>query len=141
MGLFTNLWKGIVLCLIIAIPSWYLGEMYPIVGGPVIAILLGIVLSQIIKNKIPFYGGILFTSKKILQYAVVLLGFGLNLNVVLHTGKQSLPIILSTITVSLIVAFILHKLLKLSGNLSVLIGVGSSICGGSAIAATAPVIK
>ncbi len=49
--------------------------------------------------------GIGFTSKKILQAAVVLLGFGLNLNVVLQTGKQSLPIIICTITTSLLVAF------------------------------------
>ena len=79
-------------------------------------------------------------SKKILQWAVILLGFGLNLNVILQTGKQSLPIIVSTIATSLIIAYVLHKVMHIPGKISTLVGVGSSICGGSAIAATAPVI-
>ena len=76
----------------------------------------------------------------ILQAAVVLLGFGLNLGVILETGKQSLPIIICTIGTSLLIAWILHKSMKIPNNISTLVGVGSSICGGSAIAATAPVI-
>ena len=97
-------------------------------------------LSLIIKNKDPFTSGIAFTSKKILQYAVILLGFGLNLATIGKVGLTSLPIILSTIATSLIVAFIMYKLLKVPSKTATLIGVGSSICGGSAIAATAPVI-
>ena len=85
--------------------------------------------------------GIQFTSKKILQWAVILLGFGLDLTVVLKTGQQSLPIILCTITVSLLIAFLLYKVLPIPAKSATLIGVGSSICGGSAIAATAPVIN
>ena len=84
--------------------------------------------------------GITYTSKKILQLAVVLLGFGMNLGSVLQVGGQSLPIIISTIATSLIVAFVLYKALHMDANISALIGVGASICGGSAIAATAPVI-
>ena len=133
-------WKGIGLCLLIAIPAWFLGNLFPIIGGAVIAILAGMILGLFIKNKAPFASGIKFTSKKILQWAVILLGFGLNLNVILKTGKQSLPIIISTIATSLIIAFILCKLMKIPGKISTLVGVGSSICGGSAIAATAPVI-
>ena len=72
---------------------------------------------------------------------MVLLGFGMNLGSVLQVGGQSLPIIVSTIATSLIVAFVLYKALHMDGNISTLIGVGSSICGGSAIAATAPVIR
>ena len=133
-------YKGLLLCLVIAIPAWYLGKAFPIIGGPVFAILAGMVITMFIKNKGPFESGIKFTSKKILQWAVVLLGFGLNLNVIMETGKQSLPIILCTITVSLVIAYALHKWLKIPEKISTLIGVGSSICGGSAIAATAPVL-
>lgn len=131
---------GILLCLAIAIPSWFLGTAFPIVGGAVIAILAGMVLTLIIKNKGVLESGIKFTSKKVLQWAVVLLGFGMDLNVVLETGKQSLPIIVCTITISLVVAFLLNKVVKMPSKVATLIGVGSSICGGSAIAATAPVI-
>ena len=82
-----------------------------------------------------------FTSKKILQYAVILLGFGMNFKVILAKGIQSLPIIIITITTSLVVAFLFYKLAETEKNITTLIGVGSSICGGSAIAATAPIIK
>ena len=71
---------------------------------------------------------------------MILLGFGLNLSEVAKVGVQSLPIILSTITTSLVVSFLLHRLLHIPSNISTLVGVGSSVCGGSAIAATAPVI-
>ena len=131
---------GLVLSLVIAIPSWFLGQLFPVVGGPVFAILIGMVLALVLKDKSRFAKGITFTSKKILQYAVILLGFGMNLSVVVETGKQSLPIIVSTITTSLVIAFVLHKAMRVPSKISTLVGVGSSICGGSAIAATAPVI-
>lgn len=131
---------GIILILILSFPAWILGNYYPIIGGPIFGILLGMIITHFIKDKTPFQKGILFTSKKILQYAVILLGFGLNLSVVLETGIQSLPIIVSTIATSLIIAYILHKILNIPTKTATLVGVGSSICGGSAIAATAPVI-
>lgn len=134
-------YKGILLCLVIAIPCWFLGKKFPIVGGPVFGIILGMIITLFIKDKKDLQSGITFTSKKILQYAVILLGFGMNLSVVLQTGKQSLPIILVTISTSLIVSYVLHKAMKIPSKISTLIGVGSSICGGSAIAATAPVIE
>lgn len=132
---------GIVLVLILAIPAWILGIHFPIIGGPVFGILLGMVITHFIKNKALYQKGIQFTSKKILQYAVILLGFGLNLSVVLETGVQSLPIIISTIATSLLIAYFLQKVLNIPTKISTLIGVGSSICGGSAVAATAPVIE
>lgn len=131
---------GLLLCLVIAIPSWFLGKAVPVVGGPVFSILIGMVVTLILTKKDPFNAGVTFTSKKILQAAVVFLGFGMNLTEILAKGKQSLPIIITTITTSLIIAFILYKAMKLGTNNAILVGVGSSICGGSAIAATAPVI-
>ena len=140
MNIVKDNYKGMCLCLLIAIPSWFLGIQFPIIGGAVIAILAGMVVTVFFKNKGDFEAGIKFTSKKILQWAVVLLGFGLNLNVIVETGVQSLPIIICTIATSLIIAFAIHKAMKVPSKISTLVGVGSSICGGSAIAATAPVI-
>ncbi|MCD7837223.1 MAG: YeiH family protein [Lachnospiraceae bacterium] len=134
-------WMGMGFCLILAIIAYLLGKQFPIIGGPVFGILLGMIITLILKDKSKLEAGIKFTSKKILQYAVVLLGFGLNLNVILKTGAQSLPIIISTIATSLVLAFVLSKIMHIPGKISTLIGVGSSICGGSAIAATAPVIE
>ena len=127
--------KGILFCLMIAVPCQLLGKQFPIVGGAVFAILAGMLITLFVKDKTNLQSGITFVSKKILQWAVILLGFGLNLSVVLQTGKQSLPIIVMTITTSLIIAFVLCKVLRIPGKISTLIGVGSSICGGSAIAA------
>ena len=131
---------GLLLCLAIAVPCWLLGKAFPVIGGPVFAILAGMVLTLLLKNKALFQGGVTYTSKKILQYAVILLGFGLNLSEIAKVGARSLPIICSTIATSLVISFVLYKLLKMPANISTLVGVGSSICGGSAIAATAPVI-
>lgn len=140
MNFFKKNGSGILVCLLIAVPSWLLGKQFPIIGGAVIAILAGMIITLFWNEKGTATSGIKWTSKYILQTAVVLLGFGMNLGVILQTGKQSLPIILSTISISLLIAWILHKVMHVPSNTATLVGVGSSICGGSAIAATAPVI-
>lgn len=140
MDFIKKCWKGIFLCLSIAIPSFFLGRLIPVLGGPVFSILIGMIVACFIQRCSSFQPGISFTSKKILQFAVVLLGFGMNFIDILLKGRQSLPIIIATISTSLIIAYILHKSLKVPEKTSTLIGVGSSICGGSAIAAAAPVI-
>lgn len=132
---------GIAVCLAIAIPSQLLGKVVPVIGGPVFSILIGMIVALLWSPNAACKPGIGFVSKKVLQAAVVLLGFGLNLNVVLQTGRQSLPIIVCTVSAALLVAFVMHKLLHIDGTTGTLIGVGSSICGGSAIAATASVIR
>ena len=135
-------WKGVLFCLIIAIPATLLGKQIEVVGGPVFAILFGMVLALVFpKNRRePLAAGVTYTSKKVLQYAVILLGFGMNLSQILSKGAQSLPIIVVTISTSLVIAFVLCRVMNVPGKIATLVGVGSSICGGSAIAATAPVI-
>ena len=132
---------GIAVCALIALGCWYLGLAFPLVGGPIFGILAGMALALFWKRRDRTSQGITFTSKKVLQYAVILLGFGLNLAEVVRVGAQSLPVIIATISTALIVAFILCKALHIPERIATLVGVGSSICGGSAIAATAPVIK
>lgn len=134
---------GILLCLAISVPAWLLVKFVgrlEVIGAPVIAIVAGMVIAISYKDRSVIGKGVAFTSKKILQYAVILLGFGLNLATIGKVGASSLPVIVSTIATSLVVAFAATKLIKIPGKIATLIGVGSSICGGSAIAATAPVI-
>lgn len=135
-------WKGVLFCLIVAIPATLLGKQIEVVGGPVFAILIGMVLALVFPKhrREPLAAGVTYTSKKILQYAVILLGFGMNLSQILSKGAQSLPIIVATISTSLVIAFVLCRVMNVPGKIATLVGVGSSICGGSAIAATAPVI-
>lgn len=135
-------WKGVLFCLIIAIPATLLGKQIEVVGGPVFAILFGMVLALVFpKNRREqLAAGVTYTSKKVLQYAVILLGFGMNLSQILSKGAQPLPIIVATISTSLVIAFVLCHVMNVPGKIATLVGVGSSICGGSAIAAPAPVI-
>ena len=74
---------GILVCLVIAIPSWLLGNQFPVIGGAVISILAGMIITMFWKEKGKAAPGIKWTSKIILQTAVVLLGFGMNLGVIL----------------------------------------------------------
>ena len=140
---FGKMWKGVLFALAVAVPAWILGKRFEVVGGPVFAILIGMVLALLVpaEKGEPLAAGVKFTSKKVLQYAVILLGFGLNLAQIAQVGMTSLPIIVSTIATSLVVSYVLCRALNIPGKISTLIGVGSSICGGSAIAATAPVIE
>lgn len=140
---------GILTCIIVAGVSTFLAGLnigsfsFEVIGAPVFAILIGMIITAIFKNFAAderMKAGITFTSKKILQWAVIILGFTLNIKTVLSVGGKSLPVIISTIAVSLIVAAIMCRVLKVEKKVSILVGVGSSICGGSAIAATAPVI-
>lgn len=113
--------KGILVCLLIAIPSWIIGKMFPVIGGAVIAILAGMIIAMFWNDKQKAEAGIKWTSKIVLQTAVVLLGFGMNLGVIFETGKQSLPIILCTITTSLVLAWIMRKCLQIRRFLLVLV--------------------
>lgn len=137
-----ELLPGLLVCLVIAVPSWLLGKQFDVIGGPVFAILIGMLIAVALRGRElgAVSGGIKFTSKYVLQAAVVFLGFGLNLAQIARVGATSLPVIVSTIATSLIVAFALSRVLNIPGKIATLVGVGSSICGGSAIAATAPVI-
>ncbi|AYW48392.1 putative sulfate exporter family transporter [Tetragenococcus osmophilus] len=139
MAFIKKNYQGILLSFLLALVANFLGDKFTIIGGPVFGILLGMVIALFPRSG-GFEPGIQFTSKKILQFAIVLLGFGMNLFQIFAVGKQSLLIIIATISIALIVAYFVSQWMKIPGNVSILVGVGSAICGGSAIAATAPVI-
>lgn len=150
---FTKI-PGIMLTISIALPAWLLGKSYPIIGGPVFGILIGMIITSLFPTFIKgglthdrcsqivdLETGVRYTSKKLLQLSIILLGFEMNLYNVIKVGGQSLFVMLFTLTAAFIAAYLAGKWLKLDTNTTILIGVGTSICGGSAIAATAPVIK
>lgn len=129
-------------------PAWFLGKAVPVVGSPVFGILAGMMLSLFFPQltglnwkSAGFEKGIKMTSKKLLQLSIILLGFGMNLFHVFKVGSQSIMVILVTLSASFVTAYFVGKTLSLDGKVTTLIGVGTSICGGSAIAATAPVIE
>ncbi len=140
---------GILFCLMIAVPAWIAGSILPIIGGPVISILLGILITTAFPKLagrkliagVRLESGVKYTSKKLLQYSIILLGFEMNFFDVIRVGRQSLFVMIFTLSAAFITAFVMGKLLNISGKTTTLISVGTSICGGSAIAATAPIIR
>ena len=130
---------GILYAMLFAVPAYVLGLYFPIVGGPVFGILLGMLFA---KKRRPekTESGIRFTGKKILQYAIILLGFEMNLFHVVEVGEQSLYVMVFTLAAAFLAALVVGRLMGLDRDMTALVGAGTAICGGSAIAAVAPVI-
>lgn len=132
---------GLGLAFGLALPALMLGKIFPIIGGPVFAIILGILLNNTFGKPKITQKGLDFTGKKVLQWAIVSLGGSLSLSQVLSTGLESFPVMISTLLVAFIAAYIFGKILGIPYHLKILIGVGTAICGGSAIAAISPIIE
>lgn len=108
----------------------------PLVSPP-IALLFGILFVNI-------FGKVLETDtfvKKLLQYSIIGLGFGINLNTAIEAGSQGFLFTVSTIALVMIFGLLLARILKIDKTIAQLISAGTAICGGSAIAAVAPILK
>jgi len=138
---YAKLVPGVSLCLIIGIISYFLGKEFPIIGGAVFGIVLGMALKNTFSIPEAMQAGINFTAKKILKGAIIVLGAGLSLGQVWKTGIESLSVMLCTLTAAYAAAFIFSRPLHVPENLKHLIGTGTAICGASAIAAVAPILE
>ncbi|WP_243047717.1 putative sulfate exporter family transporter [Dyella sp. RRB7] len=132
---------GLLLSVVIALVALGLGRIAPLIGGPVFGIVLGILVRNTMSPGGTYTPGIQFAGKQVLQWSIIALGFGLSLNQVAKTGLESLSVTLVTMTVAFLTAWALGRMLKVHDKLKILIGVGTAICGGSAIAAVTPIIK
>jgi uncharacterized integral membrane protein (TIGR00698 family) len=132
---------GLLLVIAVAAVALVLGRALPLVGAPVFGIVLGIVLRNTRPPAVAYLPGIRLASKQILQASIIALGFGLSLTQVVHTGLSSLAVTLCTMVAAGLAAWLFGHLLRVDDKLKLLIGVGTAICGGSAIAAVVPIIK
>lgn len=133
---------GLLLVIIISILSMLINSyVLSFIETLTIAIILGIVYSNTIGLKDSYMPGVTFSLKKILKWGIVLLGVKLNFAMVFDLGPWIGLIVIVLMTTALILANALGKIAKLNTKLSTLIGVGSSICGASAIVAMGPVIN
>lgn len=132
---------GIGLSFVIALLSIFLGQFFPLFGSSVFAILLGILLNHFWKIPQKFRQGLAFSGKKLLQYSIILLGFSLSISKVSAIGLSSLKISIITILMAFLSAYAVGRFLGMSKVLTLLIGFGTAICGGSAIAAASPVLE
>lgn len=142
MQSYLTLIPGLILVLVIAIVARLAsGFLPPAVNAVIIAILLGLLIKNTVTVPSSFQPGIKFSLQRLLRFAIILLGIRLSFIEVVQIGAQSLLIIVLAMSVALLVTYFGGRLLKLPARMALLIGVGTAICGNSAIIATAPVIK
>ena len=132
---------GIALAVALALLATVVGQRVPVVGPAVIAIVLGVAVRAALDPGTWSAPGIAFSSKKVLQAAIVLLGTGLSLTSVVDVGVRSLPVMLVTLAVALGGGALIGRMLGIGAPLRTLLSVGTGICGASAIAAVAAVIE
>lgn len=144
LGSWGGLVPGVGLAVALAALATPLGLLLPVIGAPVVAVVLGLVVGPLafrVGGRDRLEPGTGFARGFLLQLAVVVLGSGLSLLTVARVGLHSLPVMLGTLVICLAVAWLVGRRLGIDDDLTTLIGVGTAICGASAIAAVSPVIK
>lgn len=136
-----NIIPGFLAAVILAAVSKFIESLLPvhIIGASVIALLLGMAINHFWRPRL-LKSGLKFTSKKILRLAIILLGASLNVTVILNVGKMSLMVMIFNLLTCFGGGYLVGRALGLNWKMSNLISAGTGICGGSAIAAIAPVI-
>jgi uncharacterized membrane protein YadS len=136
-----RLLPGVGLSVLVASAATGAARVVPLGSGPVLGIVLGLVLGALIGPRARLRPGVSKASSVFLRGAVVLLGAALPLGAVVSEGAATLPVILITLGGCLLAALLLGRRLRIDSTLRRLVGVGTGICGASAIAAVAPVIE
>lgn len=138
---------GLYMVIAVALVARYLHSLIPsaamarAVSEVFVAVFLGLYIRNVIHFSARFEPGIRFAMRRLLRLAIILLGLRLSLQDVVATGLSSLLLILACISLALALAHFGGKLLRIPPRLAALIGVGTSICGNTAIVAVAPVLE
>jgi len=130
---------GVILCTLIGLAAKYLSSFLPF-GAVTIAILLGIVVGNSVNLGVRFKPGITFSEKQILSIAIALMGVNLNYVILQELGFRSIGLIVSAMGVTIMASLFIAGRMKSSTSLALLLGIGSGVCGSSAIAATEGII-
>ena len=131
---------GVAAALAVAAVAEPLGRLVPVVGAPVFALTLGAAVAALAGERPALRPGVAFAARTVLQGAIVVLGLSLSLTRVASVGVRSLPVMLGSLAAALAVAAVAGRLLRIPSVLRTLVGVGTGICGASAIAAVAGVV-
>lgn len=141
---------GIILCILTALLSIQLSSYIGIsilnlskspISPIIISIIIGTIIGNSIKNLDLYNEGFTFAIKYLLKLGIIFLGIRLSISDILIYGLQGLVVIIPCIAISILIVKSLRNKLNVSENLSLLIAVGTSICGATAIAALAPAIN
>lgn len=132
---------GLAVVIAIAAAAWWFGTMVPVVGAAVFALLIGIAASNTLSIPVSLRPGMDFTLKRLLRVAIVLFGAGLSFAEVVTLGGGSLLIILTTVVLAIALTALFGRWLRAPSRLVNLIGVGTAICGATAIVTVGPIIE
>lgn len=143
MKQFKSVLPGFLMATIIAVVAVGIESLLPghYIGAAVLAMFIGMAVRTLYYEDKLFNEGVQFTSKKVLKFAIVLLGASLNFSIILNVGGRTLMVLLFTLLTAFGGGFLLSRLFKVNWKLGNMIAAGTAICGGSAIAAMAPVIE
>ena len=141
LGKFKKIFPGLIICLIVGIISEFLGSYFTTIGAASFAIFIGIVLGNTIFHKKKYEDGTKFAEKDLLNYSIVLMGANLNLSEILQLGYSGLIFIVLQMTLTMTVTYFIGRKLRFNRKYCLLMSSGNSVCGSSAIGATAPVIN
>ena len=132
---------GVAICFAVAALSVLIERLVPgdLLGASIIALFMGTIINSFFHPDW-MKPALKFTSKKILKLAIILLGASLSVNVILSVGKMTFFVMIFTFAMCFGGGYFVRKIFGLNWKLSNLISAGTGICGGSAVAAIAPVI-
>ncbi len=132
---------GLVLAFVVGAAGKALAAVVPLLGGVTLAIVLGIVVGNLLGGwAARFDPGLRFTEKRVLEAAIVLLGLDLQFGVLASLGWTSLFVIVGVVALTVPAGLMVGRMLGLSASFGLFLGVGSGVCGASAIAAVAPLV-
>ncbi|MGG0719356.1 YeiH family protein [Robertmurraya massiliosenegalensis] len=138
-------WKkrlsGMILVVLIAVGANYLGGLFPLIGSILFAIIIGLMIRNLWAVPIKYESGLNFVITKLLKLAVIFLGVSLNLNAIVKIGQQSLFVVITSVIVGIGLTYWFGRLLKLDRTLTLMIGIGTSICGATAISCVKGVLE
>ena len=137
----ASLLPGVAAAAALACAAWPLGRALPALGAPVVALALGIAVAAVRPPAPALAAGLGFAGRYVLQAAIVMLGATLSLGQVASVGRSTLPVMLGTLALALGVAAGAGRLLGIPGRLRTLVGVGTGICGASAIGAVSGIVR
>ena len=132
---------GVVICVAVAALSVFMEKLIPgeLLGASIIALFMGTIINSFF-HPAWMKPALKFTSKKVLKAAIILLGASLSVNTILSVGRMTFFVMIFTFAMCFGGGYFVRKLFGLNWKLGNLISAGTGICGGSAVAAIAPVI-
>lgn len=137
---FTEIFPGLIICIIIAYTSKFIGSYIPMIGGATLSILIGILIGNTIGKSKVYGKGTKFCESTLLSYSIVLLGGTLSIKTILSLRISGLSYIIIQMAITIVVAIYLGRKFGFSQDFGLLMASGNAVCGSSAIASTAPAI-